>query len=237
LQARAGGHLIGAVVGDSFKTTLFLFSVTTFREVEQYPLPHDSRGFALSRDGRRLARRVGYRHHIEVRDVSGAVAPSFVTPRGKAHHHLEVELGATFLLVDTGRYLHFIRWDRGRLESSVRREAPDEILSREGILSTRVRSTRRTDSLPQDSRRFPWSCTLAGLTVLVDFVGQLAVFDSSGQLLCMLIAFRDRLAVWMPDGTRLGPESMVGGQSSPDAAERIGEALLRGLPVVRRSST
>jgi hypothetical protein len=41
----------------------------------------------------------------------------------------------------------------------------------------------------------------------------------------MFFAFRERIAVWLPDGTRLGPESLCGGSPMPDASQKISEAL------------
>src|SRR5262249_19795705 len=75
-----------------------------------------------------------------------------------------------------------------------------------------------------------WSqCTdLAhGLKVAADRFGQLAVFDGYGTLVCMFIAFRNRLAGWLPDGTYFGTPMMTRSAESHDAAAKFGQALLR----------
>ena len=60
----------------------------------------------------------------------------------------------------------------------------------------------------------------------VDRLGQVAISGRSG-LICMFFIFRDQIAAWAPDGTRLGPMSILGRAPTPDGAERIG-AMLRG---------
>ena len=44
-------------------------------------------------------------------------------------------------------------------------------------------------------------------------------------LLMPINDFRQQVAAWMPDGTRLGPVSLTGGPETPRAADRIGRAL------------
>jgi hypothetical protein len=66
----------------------------------------------------------------------------------------------------------------------------------------------------------------AHLKVLVDVIGQISVLDLDDKLICMFFVFREQIAAWMPDGTRLGPVPIIGGPSTPDASRRIGMALL-----------
>ena len=61
--------------------------------------------------------------------------------------------------------------------------------------------------------------------MVVDFLGQVAILDRNGALVCMFFVFRDKIAAWMPDGTRVGPVPMIGGPPTPDGLERIAAAL------------
>ena len=60
------------------------------------------------------------------------------------------------------------------------------------------------------------------LSFVLDRFGQLAILDGNEELLAMFVAFRDRWAAWMPDGTRLGNLSLSLGPATPGAAENIG---------------
>jgi hypothetical protein len=155
-----------------------------------------------------------------------------VTPVGKCHTTLDVALGPAFLTVKVGSHAHWIRWDRPRLE--VRHNTsgdPDTLLAAgagrhaAGLILAAV--TRGADALrdPALGQRFTQGCTAFGLTVLVDSFGEIAVCDAGRSLVCMFFVFRDKVAAWMPDGTRVGPLSIVGGPSTPDGLERIAAAL------------
>ena len=59
----------------------------------------------------------------------------------------------------------------------------------------------------------------------MDVFGQIAVCDQACELICMFHVFRDKAAAWLPDGTRVGPVTIIGGPPTPDGPERIGQAL------------
>jgi hypothetical protein len=60
----------------------------------------------------------------------------------------------------------------------------------------------------------------------LDRYGQVAVLDAQGRLVAMFMAFRERLAAWLPDGTRFGTTLLSNGPAGKDAREKIGQALL-----------
>jgi hypothetical protein len=63
------------------------------------------------------------------------------------------------------------------------------------------------------------------LVAAVDQFGQVCLFERSGKLVCMVFAFRQQLAAWLPDGTCFGPPALLGGPPTPGGAEKIGQAL------------
>ncbi|MEJ7680214.1 MAG: hypothetical protein WKG06_20635 [Segetibacter sp.] len=86
-----------------------------------------------------------------------------------------------------------------------------------GILASRIMAGDkwRTDSY--DDTRFFAAVSVFGLRVAVDRLGQVAISGRSG-VICMFFIFRDQIAAWAPDGTRLGPVSISG--RAPDARRR-----------------
>ncbi len=66
---------------------------------------------------------------------------------------------------------------------------------------------------------------ISGLFVLVDFIGQVSIHERFGKLVCMFYIFRNQLAGWMPDGTRIGPPHLTGGPASVDGEAKFAAAL------------
>ncbi len=234
IQARWSGDTLAILVGfPDVRRAFHLFSIADGRALGEYPLGHDVRDFALSRDGRRFARRIGDRH-LEVRNVGGGSIPLFVTSKGKAHSRINVALGATFLTIQAGRHVHLVRWDRERMEflksEGDAGKMAAKVFGGEPWRVVRATATEGWILAPEwvqdlDRRRYQASCTAFGLTLVVDFLGQVAFLDRVGALVCMFFVFRDQIAAWMPDGTRIGPMSLIGGRPTPDGPERLGLAL------------
>jgi hypothetical protein len=78
----------------------------------------------------------------------------------------------------------------------------------------------------EDRERFVSEVQQGRLSFVLDRFGQVAVLDQGRKLVAMFIAFRDRAAAWLPDGTRQGSPALSLGPATPDAARKIGEALL-----------
>jgi hypothetical protein len=219
--AQCSGDVLALLTGhasqpEAQRKVLRLYAAPDGRSLGDYPAYHGASGFVLTRDGRRFARRVGDRQ-VEVRDVRGGPAPLLVTARGRTHSQIQVGFAGMSLVIRAGKHAHQIRWGRGPLELSRRLEAPMD------RASNLYRGTPA--HLQYDPRRFVAMRADHGLTVVADVFGQVAVFDRDRDLICMFLAFRDQLAGWMPDGTRLGSVSLLGGRPSPDAPERIAAAL------------
>jgi hypothetical protein len=178
--------------------------------------------FALSADGRRLARQTGP-YQVEVRRVGDGLSHLAVTPRGRCHQDVQVALGDHWLSLQVGKQSHFVSWQTGVLEVPFKLQG----LETHGHSTpTGARAVRH--QLPKtvwyDMRRFVAGAT-GEVDVAVDAFGEVAVFDKTGKLVCMFFMFRSQLAAWLPDGTRYGPAALTGGPPSPDAAVKIGRAL------------
>jgi hypothetical protein len=232
VAASCQGHTLAALFhhnpGDV--STLHLFRGPDGVPAGQFTQPHGLRHFALSGDGRLLARQVRS-GQAEVRDVPAGGPPRCHTPRGRFHHGVAVELGECWLSLEIGKTLHLICWDQGRLSFS-RGRGPgahgvkDDLL-RAGLCNGGVRARDR--SLPDflnrvNSGRFR-AAAQNNLTAVVDAFGEVALFEPDNALVCMVFAFQEQVAAWMPDGTCYGPEALLGQRATPGALETIGRAL------------
>jgi hypothetical protein len=133
------------------------------------------------------------------------------------------------LSMNNGRCLHHVRWSDGRLECA----RSDYAAKQSTIDGVQVSDTKLPDWLNCQKRfvKFNHSTVIAA----VDIFGQLALFDNDRNLLCMFFTFRDKLAAWMPDGTRFGSKELLGEQPTPGASEKIAAALDAACRQARRT--
>jgi hypothetical protein len=208
-----------------------------FRGPEGVPLaefhqPHAWRSFALSCDGQLLARQVRS-SQVEVRDVTAGGPPLALTPRGRFHHDAEVELGERWLSLRIDQTIHLLRWTNGCLETRLGLSVSDvETFLRSALTDgdlggrrVRARSGQPPCWLPSSLRERFRAAAFSNLVAAVDRFSQVAIFDQTTALVAMFFAFRKQVAAWLPDGTCLGAEMLLGRRATPGAAEKIGQAL------------
>jgi hypothetical protein len=186
--------------------------------------------YALSDDGLWLAT-APMPSRVEVRAVTQGLPLRCQTPVGRFHSEVGLELGERWLLLRCHRDFYFICWHRGRLEGVLSNSMEWQQVAASALQGTtlaRRGTSARTRALPPfltyDPQRFrlaAWSNLIAA----VDRFGQVALFERSGELLCMLFAFRGQWAAWMPDGTRWGSEGLLGRPATPEGDRLIGQAL------------
>ncbi len=231
-HAQLRGDVLALVVSGPARrgAILRLFHAPAGASNRELPAPGEPGSFILSHDGRLLARRLGERQ-VEVREVSGSGQPVFVTPKGKTHTDLKLTLGRYGMIAQVGRHVHLIRWDRGVLATSNHPDGPASATFAAipwPIDRPATRSTPRPRALDYDVKRFA-AAALAELTAVVDAFGQIILFDRHDALIAMFVVFRGQVAAWMPDGTRFGPahgpNPLIEGPVTPDAARIIGAAL------------
>lgn len=191
-------------------------------------------GFTLSGDGQRLARQIG-ETQVAVHDLrtDAGSEPLSVTPVGKAHSNLMVELGDRCFTARVGERLHLVRWDAGPLavftlpsadEAGLKRRLAERGLRCPGAVRYGIEVGKVLAQIYYDSKRF--SRSVAGALLLtVDVFGHIALWSYAPELVCMFFIFRDKLAGWMPDGSRFGPAALTGGPATADALVKIADAL------------
>jgi hypothetical protein len=199
--------------------------------VGELPLPRSGPPlFELSRDGQLLARAVTPAQ-VEVRDVFYGGPPKCVTRSGGFHSNVTVELGETWLALGAERVVHLVRWGGRQLCTSLGKSF-ERFLSAAiatGEITSRGSPAKR---LPGggplwlvDRERFHNVALRNNLIAAVDRFGQVALFQSNGTFVAMFFAFRQELAIWLPDGTVYGSQHLLGQPKTPQAAEKIGAAL------------
>lgn len=194
-----------------------------------FPQTDSSHRFVLSNDGRWLAHLVGGRH-VQIRDALDSKSSWRVLSSGRFHPQIEVYLGECWLAIVIGYTFHLARWESGTLilkTTPRQKEFIEKDLPRR-ILPTHAEKAvpgRLPSILPADSGHRFLAAVWNNLIAVVDRFGEVALFEVSGDLVCMFFAFRQQIAVWMPDGTCHGPMSLLGRSPTPDALEKIGAAL------------
>jgi hypothetical protein len=200
--------------------------------------PNTPGPFVLSCDGGLLARQVDRRALVKVHDLNRDAVLVFTTPKGRHHSNLEVRLGEFWMTVTIGKRIHLIQWERGPLV--LRHMDKEDFLKLQPSSTAAMywsyhRATKKDclRLLGNHSKRFTLAAE-ALITVFIDKLGQLAVFDAAAELVCMFYFSREQVAAWMPDGTRYGSPALSGGPAAPDALEKLGSALRTASELGRR---
>jgi hypothetical protein len=182
--------------------------------------------FRLSADGRMLARQLG-NGGIQYGRVDREAGTSQTLVGGFAQR-LRFMLGDREMFVFPGsrQHTHHLDWRSGTLVHSTQHSKTNDT-----ALDTVKIGEMGTGplSLHGDLQRWTqvWTeKTEPPLLAARDAYGQIVLLDRDERLVCMFIAFRNRLAGWMPDGTCFGPTFVTGKPAAADAMEKFGRALL-----------
>jgi hypothetical protein len=246
--AKCRGNVLAAVARRRERGSplmLRLFRGPDGTPLAEYEVTHAESAFALSADGKLLARQLR-NGCVEVRDTRGG-GPLLTTFVGGFAHGGQVLLGKRWLLLQAGKgnHYHLLRWDSGRLELRHTREgrwtpegpavlAAEDLrpLIQAGLLDPWDASFEvpAPDGVPAllhyDRERFI-RAVAGAVTVVLDRFGQVAILDAKNRVVCMFFAFRDGLSAWLPDGTCFGPASHTGAPPTPADLEKVGRALAR----------
>jgi hypothetical protein len=225
-------HDVLAVLFRASNTTkqVWLFGGPEGRTLTTIGVADERDAFALSPDGSLLAvQRAPCQ--VEVRSTrSPGAEVRCLSPVGRFHNNAVVELGERWLALVIQRKVHLARWDRGQLELLLREGNLRGVLGQEfadtGIApeGTRALPGRIPSFLKDDPVRFRLAAW-RNLIAVVDPYGEVFVFEQTGELVCAFFAFRQDLAAWMPDGTCLGAEALLGRPPTAGAARVMGRAL------------
>lgn len=206
--------------GPDYRKVLELFAWPQGRPIASLNLPYQHDGFALSADGRRLAVQRGAAQ-VQIRDVQPGMGILGVSPVGRFHNNLAVELGEQMLVLRIDRLTHLLRWETGELVGHLLHDGQTVVGAGQLL---RAQPGRVPGFLRHDRERFRLAAWW-NVVVVVSYFGEVFVFEQTGDLVCGFFAFRQSLAAWMPDGTCAGPEALLGQKPWPDAGRRIGRAL------------
>lgn len=174
--------------------------------------------FALSADGRWLARRRG-RREVVISETADLSATPVVATTAGLHHNLTIEFHVRpfELRVGIGDRVHVFGLD------------DDGLSYRQGGDTPNVAGPRPTSSfapVDYDTDRFPfyWARRAGRLTAVADRLGQLLVYGDGPEPVAAFLVRRDRAAAWA-NGAFWGDASLIGGPPTPGAARTIGEAI------------
>jgi hypothetical protein len=230
-EARCSGKTLALLtnnpIGQGLK--LRLFQGPDGVALAEFPMTNRRHGFALSQDGRRLAKQVD-RYLVEARDVSEGGPALLITATGRSHHQVDAHLGDHWLALEVGNYKHVIRWERENLEVHHGLASLSSLLDRafgppDGLRRYVEANLAQLGKVrANDSHRFV-SAAKADVVALVDRFGQVAMLDLDNHLVCMFFVYRHKLAAWMPTEVRWGPAHLTGGPATPSAGQKIAKAL------------
>src|SRR5262249_30471996 len=156
------------------------------RPVGQLALPFDNDAFALSSDGRCLAVQRGA-SQVQVRQVQPGLDIRAVTPVGRYHNNVVVELGEKQMWLTIDLTTHCPGWETGELVEHLTH----------GYSSSRDHPHAISRALPGKLPHFlaydRWRFRLAAwrnLVAVVSVFGEVFLFEQSGDLVCGFFAFR-----------------------------------------------
>jgi hypothetical protein len=225
-QLRGGVLGILSSLSTSMPRLLQLFRGPDGVRLGEYSQPSNSKLFAISHDGRYLARQES-NLKVAVHDLGSGGTPILSTYHAMPRPPLIVTLGHNQLIVSAANWEWLIRWDQPQLVTAYGEAGsitpwPESVRSCFMALSPQGRNIPRP--VAYDSTRFA-SIAQIRLTVATDHFGHLIILNSTGSVVCLFCILRDQLAGWMPDGTRFGPPSLLGCQATPGALQKFADAL------------
>jgi hypothetical protein len=199
---------------------LWLFQGPSGQTLTTLPLPFERDAFTLSPDGRYLAVQRGS-CQVEVRETAPGGGLVGNSPVGRHHNNVVVHLGEQCLSITIDRRFHLLEWAGGSLVHTPSEEGRFCPVQH----GSQALPGRIPGFLAYDRARFRLAAW-RNLIAVVTLYGEVFLFEYTGELVCGFFAFRNHLAAWMPDGTCLGPQSLLGRPETPGAAGRIGAALV-----------
>ena len=205
---------------------------TTLREHRCDSAMHERNRFLLSPDGRWLALERGSRVVVEKIETP---AVHMTTLAGGYNAEGKLFLGdQCFVLGSPQRHWHLVRWSGNAVEfvwerrhgrETFKHAAFHDVMAKAPLVVVNAASASAPPSY--DPQRFVAIGSRDGLRFALDRYGQIAVFDQTGALLCMFMAFRDRLAAWLPDGSYCGSAVLGLVAETPGGAGEAGAGTTR----------
>ncbi|MGF1580418.1 MAG: hypothetical protein ACFCD0_13740 [Gemmataceae bacterium] len=230
-RAQCHGSVLAIQTEKGMSCSVWLFDVLTGAVLREYPSERVYNNWLLSEDGAYMAVQSKLTKAV-VRKTRGSPLCILSTDVGMFSQGIVVRVSRGAVVLQSGQtQCHKFEWWPGELRMSYHRELPSDDCPGGvivfGGLEARERKTR--GHLPlgiSDTFRWVDGTTAAGVTFLVDLLGQVALIDDHNELICMFFAFRGKMAAWMPDGTQTGDTRLLTGGKTPDANRKIAKAIL-----------
>lgn len=188
----------------------------SMKKKARFLLAHDGRWLAIERVPRIVVERID------------APSEGMATRCGGYSGDARLYLGERSLLIVLGQgatHRHLVRWTGATVEFQYEHKK----LGQEGIHTLGFQEVLLKTPKSQycyDPQRVLVTGERDGLGFALDRYGQISVFSDMGNtLLCMFMAFRDRLAAWLPDGSRCGSEALGLGPETPGARATLAQVL------------
>jgi hypothetical protein len=167
-----------------------------------------------------------HRNQLVVHSFTGDRMPLQMW-RGKYQSKVFLELDPDYLVIRVGKHWHLIQWSRNELECTYAHDSPRSHIDLPKKSSERrgTRKERVFGGVSRATQRFDNWVRYPPLLAASDNLGHVALVRPSADLVFMAFVVRKELALWMPDGTRFGPASLIGGPSTPHALLRIAQSV------------
>jgi hypothetical protein len=239
LDARYRAHTLAVKVehpNAGGRYALYLFRGPGGETLANYRLDVAEYAYALSPHGEHLAVQTGP-GSLRIYHVGEGGKPRCSVFQGGYPQQVTLSLYRHLFILGVGAtHFHTVHWLHGKLELVHSQKAvawSAKPNSEARVLFDRthsfVPSFSATGHLPfiigQHPERFVCAVELDGLLAVLDRFGQVSILDPNHNLVCMFLARRNQIGVWMPDGSRAGSALLTGGPPTPGALEKIGQAL------------
>jgi hypothetical protein len=227
-RAQLAGDVLALALKREGRQSIVFFQRPDGRVIGEVPLPDGQPLFALSWDGRLVARVKPARTVVVSRTAGGD--PLTLAPPAGLHNNLDVRVAAApfRLTLQVGGHEHqFAVVEGGPLFHRYTGGVPERRHVDGGVWPRAARHAPQRASPRYDPVRFPpqagdrdgpWSAVL-------DRLGQVLLFASGEEPVAAFLVRRELAAVWTPEGEFWGDAALIGGPPTPGAAQRIGRAI------------
>ncbi len=220
-QIALAGEVLALSLMQTSERKIVLFRAPRGEILQEYSYRSSFRGFCLSSDGMRMARRIG-KSQIVVHETLGERDNIATVMGARLHPNITAQFSVDPFRVTlqvSGTIHRFELLDGILIHSLARNEDPppkamNDLQTAEGRWN-------------YDPARFHAKPCALGAYFLRDRWGQALLVDHRGELVAAWMIRRYSAAAWIPGGIYWGDPALIGGPPTPKAEQLIGQALSR----------
>jgi hypothetical protein len=218
-RSQLAGNVLAVGLSSSNQRQLVLFRGPNGDVLGELPYDHRDGPFALSADGRLLARRRP--RDVEVTETANPAAVVATVPHAALHNWFWLWLSADpfYLTLRIGAFEHRFRLADGQLDHALVRDREWKAKPTAVPLCP--------PAADYDPARFPPGGEVAAgpWRMALDRLGQAVLYSRAGELIAAFLIRRERAAAWIPSGVYWGDPALIGGPPTPEAELKIGRAI------------